>query len=146
MKKMTFLLRFLLGAIFVYASWDKLMNPVGFAQAIGNYHILPDALIGPAALWLPWLELVVGLALMVGWFRHGAASVATGLMAIFTAAVAYSHARGLDINCGCFTTTPEATSDMRLVLTRDICLTVLCVLVLCRTLLEHKNGGPRQGD
>jgi hypothetical protein len=39
-------LRLLLGAVFLYASYDKILHPQAFAQAVYNFQILPDGFIG----------------------------------------------------------------------------------------------------
>jgi uncharacterized membrane protein YphA (DoxX/SURF4 family) len=56
------------------------------------------------ALVLPPLELLVGLALIVGVLDAGARVVVFALMLVFTIAVGTALARGLDISCGCFDT------------------------------------------
>lgn len=55
--------RLILGAIFVYASIDKILHPDAFAKAVYNYQILPHAFINPTAMVLPWLELILGIFL-----------------------------------------------------------------------------------
>ncbi len=140
MRIPTALPRILVGGIFIYASVDKLLAPTAFAAAIANYQLLPQGLINPVAVWLPWLELFVGLGLVSGKLIRGAAAIATTLMGIFTVAVAYSYIRGLDINCGCFTMDPKSISDMRLVLVRDIGLMALCLMALYRAVLEQQNS------
>ena len=75
--------RLILGVIFIYASIDKILHPAAFAKAVYNYQILPGALINLTSLILPWLELVLGLFLMIGLFREGSVCMATVLMLIF---------------------------------------------------------------
>ena len=66
-----------LGAVFVAAALPKLIDPPGFAEAIWNYQLAPAWLIHPAALALPWLEVLCGLALCLGvWVRAAAAWLA----------------------------------------------------------------------
>ena len=60
-------MRILIGVIFVWASWDKMLNPDGFARIIENYQILPDSFIAPTALLLPWVEALCGVLLISGW-------------------------------------------------------------------------------
>ncbi|MEW6078181.1 MAG: cation diffusion facilitator family transporter [Thermodesulfobacteriota bacterium] len=106
-KIMFVVLRLFLGGVFLYASYDKIIHPQAFAQAVCDYQILPDVLISPAALILPWVELLIGLCLVAGFWLPGAVGISTGLMTIFIAALAFNLARGLNIHCGCFST--EAT-------------------------------------
>ena len=61
-------IRIVLGGLFVYASWDKIQNPFGFADVVAQYHLLPDALITPFSFVLPWLELITGVCLILGVF------------------------------------------------------------------------------
>ncbi len=96
------LMRMALGCVFIYASWYKIARPAEFAQAIANYRLLPQALINPAALLLPWVEVVCGVGLVSGLMRRGSALVIGILLLAFIAALAISLVRGLDIHCGCF--------------------------------------------
>ena len=100
--------RLILAGIFIYASLDKIAHPAAFAKDVYNYQILPDALINLTALVLPWLELFLGLCLLAGIWLPGAVLTVNGLMVVFLAALVFNLARGLDINCGCFSTGSDA--------------------------------------
>jgi uncharacterized membrane protein YphA (DoxX/SURF4 family) len=100
--------RLALAGIFIYASIDKIAHPASFAKDVYNYQILPDALINLTALVLPWLELFLGLCLLAGLWLPGAVLTANGLLVVFLAAFIFNMARGLDVNCGCFSTGSEA--------------------------------------
>lgn len=123
-------LRFMVGGIFIYASMDKIAHPDQFAQAIYNYQMLPGQMINLAALILPWLEMVAGVCLVFAVFELPSLIIINGLIVMFTAAVGSSLIRGLDIHCGCFTTDPNATSDMTQVLARDVILLAAGILAL----------------
>ena len=101
-EKLAIGLRLLLGAVFLLASYDKILHPQAFAQAVYNYQILPDGLVNLAAMILPWLELLLGVCLIGGVWLPGATLVGTGLLALFIGALVYNQIRGLDIHCGCF--------------------------------------------
>jgi cobalt-zinc-cadmium efflux system protein len=96
--------RLTLAGIFIYASLEKIAQPAAFAKDVYNYQILPDALINLTAIVLPWLELFLGLCLLAGFWLPGAVLTANGLLVVFLAALVFNLARGLDINCGCFST------------------------------------------
>jgi len=100
--------RLTLAGIFIYASLDKIAHPAAFAKDVYNYQILPDALINLTALVLPWLELFLGLCLLAGIWLPGAVLTVNGLLVVFLAALVFNLARGLDINCGCFSTGSDA--------------------------------------
>jgi len=93
--------RLILAGVFLAAAAPKLADPVGFAAAIANYRAFPDALVNLVATIVPALELVGALALLTPWRRGGALLLAVLLLG-FTALLAVSLARGLDVACGCF--------------------------------------------
>ena len=128
-KPATFWIRLILGAVFVLASVDKIIHPAAFAQAIYNYQILPDALINLTAIILPWLELLLGILLISGLWLPGATVLVNMLLLAFFGALVFNVARGLDVHCGCFTTSTEGTPATTWYLIRDTVFLVLgCVL------------------
>ena len=92
----------IIGAIFIYSGVIKAMDPVAFANDIDNYKILPWPLVVRLAFYLPWLELLCGLALILRFFYRGGLFILTGLTFVFIAASVIAKVRGLDITCGCF--------------------------------------------
>jgi uncharacterized membrane protein YphA (DoxX/SURF4 family) len=97
------LLRLALGGIFLAAAYYKVLDPAAFALNIFHYHLAPGAMINASALLLPWFEVVTGIAVIAApRYRLGAAWSILIMLVVFTAAVAISVARGLDITCGCF--------------------------------------------
>lgn len=121
-----FLCRLAVGGVFLFACWDKLLHPAAFAQAVDHYHLVPYALLHPFAHGLPVLELVIGLALVLGIARRGAALLAAVLTLVFMIAIASALARGLDISCGCFHTDGGHAVGVSL-LVRDLVLLALCL-------------------
>jgi uncharacterized membrane protein YphA (DoxX/SURF4 family) len=102
-KYVVFAARLILGVVFIYASLEKIQNPAGFAQAIYNYRMVPEALINIMAIVLPWLELICGILIIVGVFVRGSALLIGAMLAVFIVALSSAILRGLDISCGCFT-------------------------------------------
>ncbi|MGH8099978.1 MAG: MauE/DoxX family redox-associated membrane protein [Chthoniobacterales bacterium] len=96
------LIDFLVGGVFIYAGVLKIMDPVQFAYDIDNYKILPWTVGVALAFYLPWVELLAGVALIFRRFYGGALSILLALIATFIAATIAAKARGLDITCGCF--------------------------------------------
>ena len=122
-------LRLLLGSIFIWASWHKIIDPAGFARIIANYQLVPPALINPLAYLLPWVEAVCGACLITGRLVHGSAALAGILMALFTIAYALSLVRGLNIECGCFSSAGENSTSGYVVLFRDALILALAASV-----------------
>ena len=96
------LIAILIGALFVYAGVVKVLDPVAFARDIDNYKMLPWSAAVSLGLYLPWLEIFCGLALITRILYRGSVLIVTGLMTLFIAATIVAKARGLDITCGCF--------------------------------------------
>lgn len=97
-------LRWLLAALFLITGALKAIDPVGTAQSIGNYHLVPDTLVPFTALYAPWLEILCGLALLSSQLRRGGWLLALLLSAVFLVFTTSALIRGLDISCGCFGT------------------------------------------
>ena len=93
---------FIVGGIFIYAGVIKAVDPLRFAIDIDNYKMLPWAISVRLAFYLPWLELLCGLALILRLFYRGGLFILTALTFIFIAASIIAKVRGLDITCGCF--------------------------------------------
>ena len=115
--------RIILGVVFIYASYHKILDPASFSDNIHNYHIT-DNLIGTenlAALIIPWLELIVGVFLIFGVFLEGATSITIGLYIFFIIILSQAVYRGIDVHCGCFKTESDAgVTDLRFELIKHI--------------------------
>jgi len=97
------LVRLALGAIFVYAAWVKLREPWQlFALAIDSYRILPLWAVEWAARTLPWFELLIGVALIVGRGLRVTATVTSLILLVFIGALLRAKLKGMEISCGCF--------------------------------------------
>ncbi len=113
------LIRLVIGVTFIVASYHKILHPDAFAQSVYYYHMVPSSLLHIFALYLPWLELVAGVFLIVGWKARGAA-VLTALMTLaFIIGLWSALVRDLDISCGCFGTDEGHSVGMSLLI-RDI--------------------------
>jgi putative oxidoreductase len=108
LRVLAFLCRLGLAAVLLYAAWPKLQDPGDFAKAIWNYRVSLPVIglnyVNLMALFLPALELVLGLVLIVGMWRRGASLLTAAFMVVFIAAISSAMARGLNIDCGCFGT------------------------------------------
>ncbi|MFW5944887.1 MAG: MauE/DoxX family redox-associated membrane protein [Bacteroidota bacterium] len=102
-----FILRLIMGGIFLYAAWDKMAHTDQFAEVIMNYEILPNKYINLAAIWLAALEVLIGLMIVLGIWVRANAFLMSVLMLIFIAGIASALYRGIDLTCGCFSTTPD---------------------------------------
>jgi putative oxidoreductase len=92
----------ILSAVFAAAAVPKLIDPGSFANDLLNYRMLPEALVGLFALFMPALELIIALALLWPRFQRGAALLSGALLLTFAVAMAQARIRGIDLSCGCF--------------------------------------------
>ncbi len=115
------LIRFAVGAIFVWSGTVKLLDHRHFAVIIEAYGLIPEAAVVPGALALSLLELLAGLGLMRD--LRGSLVLITGMLMLFMAILGYGLWMGLDVDCGCFGPgDPEAGAfhGMRPALYRDM--------------------------
>lgn len=94
--------RIYLAWVFLSACWFKIVAPASFALDIATYEILPLSLINIMAIWLPWIELFVGVMLLIGLRVRPASLLVAGMMVMFIVALGIALAKGLDMSCGCF--------------------------------------------
>ncbi len=102
---------FLIGAVFVYAGAIKVADPMRFATDIGNYAMIPWPLGVRVAFYLPWLEILCGLALIFHRLFSGALALTGLLLLVFIGATIWARAHGINVACGCFGT---ASSNLTL--------------------------------
>ena len=113
-NKVVLLSRIILGLIFIYASIDKIINPIDFSNSIDNYHITPIVLNNLIALTIPWIELVIGLCLIFGFFLDGSSFISILLLIMFIFMLSQALFRGIDLDCGCFNLSEKSVDDVNL--------------------------------
>jgi len=123
--------RVVLGAIFVVAGASKVGHAAEFAQQIAAFRLLPQPVIAPMALALPFLEILLGGYLIIGLFTRVAGWVATLLLLVFDGAIASAVLRGMTLNCGCFGT-HDSTVTTWAEVARDAVFVLLAVFVALR--------------
>lgn len=96
------LARFGLAAVWLVSGGLKVADPEQTYVAVQAYDLLPAGSVGVVAAALPFVELALGVLLLVGFGIRLAAIASLVLLAAFVAGVAQAWARGLSIDCGCF--------------------------------------------
>jgi len=123
--------RLYLGGVFLVACLHKIADPAGFALDVATYQLLPLGLVNLTALVLPWVELLAGAMLVVGFRTRAAALLVAGMMLIFMIALGWALHLGLDMSCGCFASASgEQDSISGLTLLRDGTWLALALYVL----------------
>jgi uncharacterized membrane protein YphA (DoxX/SURF4 family) len=132
--------RLLTGGVWIWAGAAKLTEPYGAVLAVRAYQLLPAGLADTVGHLLPTLEVVVGVALVLGLLTRGAAAVSALLFVAFIVGIASAWARGLQIDCGCFGGggfDPDAASKYPWEIARDAGLLLLSIF-----LVVVRNPGP----
>ena len=129
--------RLILGSVFIYASFDKIVNPGDFAKIVGNYHVLPFGIENLLAIILPWVEFIAGVCLIVGVMVDGATILVILMNIVFIFAITQALARGISVECGCFSVASDAGSAIGVkTILRDIGYLFLAYIVYYRK--DHK--------
>lgn len=132
-------LRILLGVLLIAASTDKILKPVDFAQMVVNYRVavLSPDLCRWIAIWLPYVEIAVGVLLIIGLWLDAAVIINLLLMTIFTVLVTQAYMRGLDISCGCFAVDEAAPAIGIGKILENTGLTILSIILVWMTFAFH---------
>lgn len=117
-----------LAMLFLLAARHKLVAPLRFQAQLAAYQLVPESLLKPVTLVLPWIEIVVAAGMLFALTRPFAGLAATLLLSVYAAAMAINLRRGRSkIDCGCGDT-PQPLSSWLLV--RNFVLAVGGILLL----------------
>jgi putative oxidoreductase len=134
------LFRLAVGGVFIYSGILKIVDPLGFAQNIMNYKVLPPGPCLLVALVLPWMEALAGLGLVSGIFRKTSAGIISIMLVGFIGLVAVTMIRGLNVDCGCFGGTFSRKADWRLIVEDAVLLFMALQHVLDGVRSKGPNG------
>ncbi len=113
--------RWILGLTFIYASYHKIIAPADFAKIIYGYDLFPQDFINLIAIILPFVELVSGLALILGIYPRSAVTIINGMLLAFIIVLSINLIRGHEFDCGCFSVQKTGyLSSAASILVRDI--------------------------
>ncbi|WP_045876012.1 MauE/DoxX family redox-associated membrane protein [Pseudofrankia sp. DC12] len=96
------LLRVGLGVLWLVAGSLKAGDADGMVRSVRAFRILPEALVHPVAYAVPFVEIALGVLLLLGLAVRAGALLSCLLLAVYIGAIASAAARGLHIECGCF--------------------------------------------
>ncbi len=136
-----------LGGFFIYAAYTKILDPPLFASQVAAYKLAPGWTINLVAIFLPWIELILGLALVFNKGYRGANLATAALLVLFIVLISINLARDLPIDCGCTggpdsqLTDAEKFTKMWVTIWRDVGMLVLCGIIA----FAQKKDGSRWG-
>jgi uncharacterized membrane protein YphA (DoxX/SURF4 family) len=96
------LARFGLAAVWLVAGAVKVGDLAGSGRAVAAYRLMPTDLARVVGAALPFVELALGVLLLLGLATRLAAAVSAALLAVYIVGIGAAWARGLSIDCGCF--------------------------------------------
>jgi len=150
-------LRLALGGLFLFAAYNKLFvenGPSLFAASIKAFKVI-DPETQPQVFQLavfatPWIEIVAGLALVLGLWTRAAAGVIAGLLLFFIGLIVSVLARGLNTECGCFgKLSPFCPSKIGYCnVVQNVILLGIALLIMCsrKSILSVDSLLCRKGD
>jgi uncharacterized membrane protein YphA (DoxX/SURF4 family) len=94
--------RLLLAAVFFLAGWSKIFDLAGSGRAVNAYKLMPYEAAKVVGAVLPAVEIVLALLLLAGLATRVIAAITGLLLVVYIAGIASVWARGLSIDCGCF--------------------------------------------
>jgi len=127
--------RGLLAGIFLYTGYIKIESPLQFAAVLFGYKLFPDSLILPLSHYFPWVEIALGILLLVGWKMRYISMGACGLLTTFVVILAVTYLRGIDANCGCFSFDDRITP---LTLARDALIILPALYLVAEPMLRSR--------
>lgn len=120
--------RFGLSVVFLVAGLSKLSAPKRFVGVVRDFELLPGRLVTPLATWLPRLEILCAILLVLGAWQQAAPAVVASMLVLFSGAVAVNLLRGRRIDCGCLTITGHSRITWW-TLARNLVLAACAILV-----------------
>ena len=123
-------LRVLIGALFVASGLEKLArNYENFILVVQSYKILSDHGAAYVARLLPWVELLLGVFLVIGFKLRPTLAALWILTSAFISVVGSALFRKLPIeDCGCFG--EELSFPLKNILVFDMILWVILLLLV----------------
>ena len=127
--------RLVVGGVWIVAGALKVLTPAESVNAVRAYQLLSPSAAEIVGLVLPAVEIVVGLALVLGVLTRAAGLLSALLFVAFIIGISAAWARGLQIDCGCFGGggfDADATSKYPWEIARDVGLLALSAWLVVR--------------
>ena len=130
------LIRLIIGGLFLAAGLSKLGAPLKMLASIYAYQIvIPDWLANTVAHTLPWMEILLGLAMLAGLWLPVTTGWVAATLVVFTMLTAQAWWRGLAIDCGCVDLSSLHPAFAALSTPGGAALRNIVLLALCGTLV-----------
>ena len=91
-----------LAAVWLAAGGSKVGDLAASGRAVNAYQVMPYDLATVIGAALPFVELALGVLLLLGLATRLAAGFSAALLVVFIVGIVSAWTRGLAIDCGCF--------------------------------------------
>jgi len=98
----SFIFRIIIGGIFLVSGLAKISDPVRLLFTLRDFKLFPEIIVPFTAIYLPWLEFILGLLIIVGLLYRTSSLMLAFLNFAFMLAILSVIIRGMEIDCGCF--------------------------------------------
>lgn len=101
-SRLSLFFRLILGGVFLISGLAKIADPVRFLFTLREFRLFPGVIESFLAVYLPWLEFILGLCTLLGVLTRTSGLMLAGLNGMFMLAIGSVMARGIEVDCGCF--------------------------------------------
>ena len=92
------------------------MDLATFGKAVNSIWLLPSNWVVLVTIAIPYLELILGLMLLLNFYARPAYVTALTMLIVFTAFSAYKYFSGNISDCGCFGKLLQRKTDEKLLI------------------------------
>ncbi len=139
-----------LAAVWLVAGGLKVGDLAQSGRAVNAYEIFPYEVAKVIGAAQPFLEIALGLLLLVGLAVRLSAGISALLLVVFIAGIVSAWSRGLAIDCGCFSAggelgagqSPQYASEIA----RDVGFLLLAGVLLVKPWTRFSVDGLLMGD
>lgn len=139
-----------LAAVWLVAGGLKVGDLAESARAVNAYQLMSYDTAKIVGAVQPFLEIALGLLLLIGLSTRFTAIISAVLMTVFIAGIVSAWARGLRIDCGCFSAGGElaagAGTSYGLDVARDLVFLALSGLLAWRPRTRFSLDGLLMGE
>ena len=139
-----------LAAVFLTAGLLKVGDLAASGRAVNAYDLMSYDTAKVVGAIQPFLEIALGLLLLIGLAVRLSAAIAAVVLVIFIAGIVSAWARGLQIDCGCFSKGGDLaagrTARYGLEILRDVGFLVLAGILLARPRTRFSLDGLLAGE
>ena len=139
-----------LAAVFLVAGGLKVTDLDASARAVNAYRLMSYDTAKVVGAVQPFLEIALGLLLLIGLAVRLSAAISAVLLVVFIAGIVSAWARGLQIDCGCFSKggdlTGGRTAEYGWEIARDVGFLALAGILLVKPRTRLSLDGLLMGE